>query len=290
MKPKIKHSLHRTSAFTLIELLIALALIGIILTAVVYVNIGTVRSSAVLQARNEALAESQVAQNYMISKLKQAAYIFPAGSNIQMSATGNTSVKPGGGLNWVVGTDPIVAFVLPPKTVVAGACAGASTTTASDFCYAFYAYYAMNRGDFVAATTGANDPGTDNLNDLTSWVMVEYRGYYSQSATNFASGFSLTNPLTGYSTAAVDIPTGNQGRLLLDYVTPRTQSTDPLLFAVNASPPQSPGTTSVSMNLGLQRNVIGQVLQIPGVSTDTSTGRYIQTVYPRNVSPTPLRN
>ena len=274
---------HRIQAFTLIELLIALALLGTILAAVVYVNIGTVRASASLQARNELLADTQVAQNYMVSKLKQASYIFPVGANVQMTAAGGTSTKPTGGTNWVVGTDPIIAFIMPPTTVTPGGCTPATATTVANPCYAFYAYYAMKRSAYVAASSGTDDPGDDGLNDPTSWVLIEYRGYYSNIASYGGNS---------YSTAAIDIPTGNRGRLLLDYV--QAVSIAPLPFVVANAPSlaisQAPGITNVTLNLAVQRNVAGQIIQLPGINTNTPAGRYIQTVYPRNVGQPQLNN
>ena len=283
----------QVQAFTLIELLIALLLVGIILAAVVYVNIETVRASALLQARNQLLPELQVAQNYMAGKLKQAAYIFPNGSNIQMSVSGATTAKPPGGstgstYNWKVGTDPIIAFVLPPKTVTSGNCATATTMTASNFCYAFYAFYAMKRDAFVAATSFADDPGTNGANDANSWVLVEYRAYYSSSAVNFAAGFSSTSPLTGYSTSTNNIPTGNAGQLLMDFLPSNYNSGVTKLFTTSAaSITQAPGSTTVTTNLAALQNVASQVVRLPGnLATDFNT----LVVYPSNVGKPQLDN
>ena len=293
MKFQVLPSRRHVQAFTLIELLIALVLVGIILAAVVYVNMETVRASASLQARNQLLPELQVTQNYMASKLRQAAYIFPNGSNIQMSVSGATTAKPPGGstgsaYNWKVGIDPIIAFVLPPKTVTSGNCATATATTASNFCYAFYAFYAMKRDAFVAATSFADDPGTDAANDASSWVLVEYRAYYSPSATNFASGFSPASSLNGYSTSTTNIPTGNTGQLLMDFLPSQYNTGMIKLFTTNvASVTQAPGTATVTVNLAAFQNVSSQVVRLPGnLTTDFNT----LVVYPSNVGKTPLPN
>ncbi len=285
MKSQSPPPRRRVQAFTLIELLIALALVGIILAAVVYVNIETVRASASLQARNQMLPELQVAQNYMAGKLKQAAYIFPNGSNIQMSVSGATTAKPPGGstgsvYNWVVGTDPIIAFVLPPKTVVSGGCANAfSTKTAavnnmSTFCYAFYAFYAMKRDAFVAATSFADDPGTNAANDASSWVLVEYRAYYNTD---------------GFLPSTTSIPTGNTGQLLMDFL-PAQYTGTTKLFATNAAlaaANQLIGSTTVTINLAALQNVASQVVRLPG---NLATNFNTLVVYPSNVGKTQLLN
>jgi prepilin-type N-terminal cleavage/methylation domain-containing protein len=274
------------AGFTLIELLISLAILGLLLAAVVSISIGTTRSASALQARNELQSELQITRNYMASKLSQAAYVFPNGSNVQMSALGNTSVSPSGSQNWRVGTDPIVAFIIPPTVVQPGRCASSIASTAANFCYAFYAFYAMKRSDYLAAVVGANDPGVNAANDATAWVLVEYCAYYSPSATNFASAFSPTNPLTGFSAAATDIPTGNAGRLLMDYLDPGTGLAT--LF-VNTAPPsgglaaQTPGSTTVTMRLAALQNVVGRLTRLPSSNPATFDSL---TVYPRNAGKT----
>ena len=282
MKTKRVHQ----NGFTLVELLISLGILGLLLAAVVSVNIGTSRSAAGLQARNDLQPELQLTQNYMASKLAQASYIFQPGANIQMTSTGDTTKNyangPTGNYNWVVGTDPIIAFIVPPKTVTAGGCvAGAAATpsTASTYCYAFYAFYTMNRANYLAAVTGADDPGTNVANDATAAVLMEYRGYYSSIASYGGSS---------YSTSAIDIPTGNRGRLLMDFVAP-SSATFPL-FSTNAPAnpaSQAPGVTTVTMNLAALQSVAQQIIRVPaGTTTTYST----LTVYPRNVGKTQLSN
>jgi prepilin-type N-terminal cleavage/methylation domain-containing protein len=266
------------SAFTLIELLIALALVGIVLSAVVYVYIGTTRSAASLQARNDLMPEMQITQNYMAGKLREAAYIFQNGANIQMSAAGGTSKSPAGSANFKVGTDPVLAFILPPKTVLAGGCTGATASTASDYCYTFYAFYAMKRSDYLSGASGADDPGDSPGNDATSWVLVEYRANYIGTL--------------GFSVATINIPTGNRGRLLMDYLPPYSATSAKQLFNVPTSIPaatagQTAGVVAVTLNLAAQQKVADQTIRLPSSDiTDYSS----VTVYPRNVGKPPLNN
>lgn len=264
--------------FTLVELLISLALLGILLTAVVTINIGTSRSAAALQARNDMLPELQITQNYMAGKLREAAYVFPVGSNIQLTATGTTTRNAAtGNYNWQVGTHPIIAFILPPRVVVPGGCATATASTIADYCYAFYAFYALNRGDYVAAVTGADDPGDNSANDATAMVLMEYRGYYSSASLN-------TN--VGYLPNTTAIPTGNRGRMLMDYLSPYPSTSALPLFS-QATTSQQAGVTTVTLNLAALQSVAGQSVRIP--SSDGSTFNSL-TVYPRNVGKPSVSN
>ncbi|MGY2892861.1 PulJ/GspJ family protein [Deinococcus sp. UYEF24] len=279
----------RTSGFTLVELLIALLIVSLILSAVVSVYVGTTRSAASLQTRNDLQPELQVTQNYMASKLRQASYVFPIGANVQMSATGVTSQNPAGGQNWRVGTDAIVAFILPPRSVSPSPTVTCANTTSPDlYCYAFYAFYAIKRSDYVgtatvAGVTGADNPGKNPANDSTAWVLMEYRGYYSNPATSYAG--------TGFSQFVTEIPTGNRGRMLMDYLVPYSPSPATPLFSTNVTqtPPgnQVAGVATVTMNLAALQTVAGQAVRVPaGTTTTYST----LTVYPRNVGKPLLAN
>ncbi|WP_425145753.1 prepilin-type N-terminal cleavage/methylation domain-containing protein [Deinococcus sp.] len=297
----------RTHGFTLIELLVALALLTLLLTAALTINVNTSKAAAQLQSRNDLLPELQIAQNYMAGKLKEAAYIFHFGDNVQLTVAGNTTKNPRtGNSNWLVGTDPIVAFVLPPQQVTAGGCWAASSLPAgsarndavSNACYAFYAYYGMKRFDYLAAVTGADDPGkspdqSDDADPSTgtgagSWVLVEYRAYYSSSDTNFATNFSPASSLTGYDTFPLDIPTGGSGRLLMDYLPNYSApGATTSLFTVPNTNVQTAGVTSVTVNLASQQRAGGKTIRVPsGLTTDFAT----LTIYPRNVGKTALNN
>ena len=300
MKFDIVPSRRRAEGFTLIELLIALLLVGIILAAVVYVNIETVRASASLQARNQLLPELQVAQNYMAGKLSQAAYVFQDGANISMAASGATTYNaPQASYNWRIGIDPIVAFILPPKMVgksVAGVptpllCASArDASEASELCYAFYAFYAINRSALVNPTTGvkgADNPGVNTANDASSLVLMEYRGYYSRFST------PAFYPTQGYRASTSDIPTGNAGQLLMDYL-PAYPSTTKLFQstgATNNATTEVPGTTRLTIKLAAQQIVAGQTVRLPNSLPTTDPAAFNSlTVYPQNVGKTPLLN
>ncbi|GGR25049.1 prepilin-type N-terminal cleavage/methylation domain-containing protein [Deinococcus ruber] len=256
--------------FTLLELLVAMALLGVVLASIFALNMSTSRAATSLQARSQLIQESQSVQNYMAGKLGQAAYVFPVGSTLLMG-NGYSTKRPSGGNSWIVGTDPIVAFVLPPRRPVAGAC---NSAAGPDTCYAFYAFYAMKRSDLIANAAGVLNPGPDAANDSTAWVLMEYRANYTPS------GFTPT------------VIASETGRLLMDYLRPTSQSGADTNFlfrqADGVSPTtglETPGSTTVTVNLAAQRRVTGQIVSVPTGTLPTTL-----TVYPRNVGKPPVAN
>jgi prepilin-type N-terminal cleavage/methylation domain-containing protein len=263
--PRFNRSSARTqSGFTLVELLIAMALVGIVLAAVVTVNIDTSKSLAVLQTRNDLLPETQIAQNYLVSKLREAAYLFPKTASLNLGTDYSTRNPRTGDGTWSLNTDAAVAFIVPPrKSDVAILC----TAATPDYCYTFYAYYPVKRSVVTAAATLNDNPGPDPVNDLSDWVLMEYRAAYTQS------GFPTNNTF----------PSGGKGKILMDYLLPTTQTGTDVLFS-QTSDTTTPGVAGVTLNLAGQRSMAGKVVRLP------VTGRYTLTVYPRNLGKTPIAN
>jgi len=278
-----------TAGLTLIELLIGLLLVGVVMAALATLNLGTSRATRSLQAQNEMLSEEQTTINYMAGKLREAAYVFPNGSSFQLASSGNTLKDPNGSYVWNIGTDPMVAFVIPPRTVEPGRCATESAKTSGDwaqYCYAFYAFYAIKRSDLTAdtgANSRTNNPGPDPSNDTDAWVLMEYRGYYTTTVLGY--------PGSGYSNTLTNIPGatsngGSSGRLLMDYL-PK-MDTPPALFVSPASGTQVAGQTTVVMNIAAQQLAGGAgnggMIRVP------NTGYTTLTVYPRNIGKPQLLN
>ena len=261
----------RDQGFTLIELLMSMALLGLVLACVFFVYLSTSRSSAALQSRNQLLEESQTAQNYITGKLGQAAYVFPSGTSFSLGS-GYSTQTPVGGHTWVIGKDPVVAFVLPPRKPVAGACKPGNV--GPDICYAFYAFFAMKRGDLTASAAGVFNPGVDAGNDSAAWVLMEYRASYT------AAGYTPT------------VQSGGQGRLLMDYLRPTSQTGADVNFLfrqIDGLDPESgqqmAGVTAVTLHLAAQRSVVGQAVSVPTGDVPATL-----TVYPRNVGKPPVAN
>lgn len=296
MTPDLSSS-RRTAGFTLVELLVALGLTGLIMGAVLTLNLRTNDAATTLQTRTELTGEVQVAQNYIASKLRNAVYVFPyysvasgLASTFTLATSGYSTLNPAarvgrtgtGNYTWryafgTVAADPFLAFVLPPEqgnAVTAGSCAASTTNAAKQAnCYAFYAYYAVPRSLLIAGgggalPTGANKLQSDGVNDTATWALMEYRAYYAT---------------TGYGTGAGSIPTGGTGLLVLDYVRPTTETTTGTtvdkLFVASTTP-----VTAVTLNLAATRQVGDETVNVPG------TGRYSLRVYPRNLSNAAFNN
>lgn len=240
---------------------------GVLLVAVFSVNISSTRASFDLQARNELVPEVQIAQNYMLSKLREATYIYPYGTVLNLGTSASVKNPSSGSGSWTVGTDPIVAVVLPPRTLAA-TCALTSTI---DNCYTFYAYFPVKRSDLVSATDlgSLGRPVADPLNDGSAWVLMEYRR-------------TLGTQIPTSSAVAFGAPaTDTKATVVLDYLqpVPLPQSGTNVLFSQsNDAMPQLPGITSITLNLASRRIFQGRTLNVPGAD------RYTVTVYPRNIN------
>ena len=276
--------LRREQGFTLIELLVSLALIGIILLAILNLNTSVFRSSASVQNRASLLQETQVMQNYVASRLRQAVYVYPNTTPIVLTTSGSsaTTQAPNGTYTFTIGTDPLIAFIQPPSRPGSGNCTQANQATPpvgitqENSCYAFFAYYAIKRDRLTGGTTGANNPGQEPLNDGVSWVLMEYRAYFPPNT--FPVGVTITPTLANTYTKSLS------GKLVLDYLSPAsataTLSDAQRIFRqVDGS---AAGPTSVTLNFGATRNVGGQVISVPLATPSAS--RFSFTVYPRNIN------
>ncbi|WP_288481466.1 prepilin-type N-terminal cleavage/methylation domain-containing protein [uncultured Deinococcus sp.] len=257
--------------FTLLELLVSMALIGIVMAALFNFFSQTSSVSAQSSSRAELQQEVLTAQQLIAGKLKEAWYIYPAGTVITLggSGTNNTRKNPVATSNpqsWTTGTDPILAMILPPMT--------------SGGAYRFYAYYPVLRSVWVGATGGtsaptSSNPGSDAVNDGSTWVLAEYRASLTLTST---TPFPSTPP---------PVPTTGDANLLTDYIAPsnaagNTYTMFSTLTPVSLSTPPAGSATSyvpgVTLSLATTRNTGGRVLRLPN-----ATDEYDLTVYPTNL-------
>lgn len=268
---------------TLVELLVGMALMGIILTALVSLFMQSSKASMQSSARADLQQETLNAQQLIAGKLKEAWYIYPQGQTITMTSTALTR-RPAGGNTWTVGTDPILAMLLPPRSST-NTCNPASTSTAAtgespNGCYRFLAYFPVKRSVWVAATLSESwrNPGPDAPNDET-WVLAEYRGLMP----------STFNPTTFPPATLPAAPTGNTSNLLTDYVAPTTLTTGftttgnvYTMFGYGTANGSVSSLTnpvnSVTINLGVTRQIAGKLLRLPN-----ATDEYTISVFPTNL-------
>lgn len=260
--------------FTLVELLVGMALMGIVMTVLISFFSQGSRASTQSGSRAELQHEALTAQQLISSKLKEAWYIYPPRASSsdfwQLTATSLTKNPVNSTNLWytsasVTPNQPLLAMILPPEV----------GTTA----YRFLAYYPVKRSEWVAGTadTSWRNPGPDNLNADT-WVLAEYRA--AMPSTFAPSSFPPATP--------PDMPTGSQANLLSDYVAP-TIVTPGLTTSANTytmftyTTRTWPGSStayvdSVTFNLATTRSSGGTTLRLPG-----QTGTYTVTVSPTNL-------
>lgn len=163
----------RSAGFTLLELLIASAMMLILLGVVAEGIQSSGRTALQVMTRSDLLEETRVTGQMIADEMSKAVYVYPPGAVLQLNKTVSPFVTNPlkGGNVWTVGIDPIVAYVEAPRDSAAACPAG---------CLTFVAYIALNRGQIYQATldsSGAeqtNNPGYDSLNN-DGWLIYEYK-------------------------------------------------------------------------------------------------------------------
>ncbi|WP_157451144.1 PilW family protein [Deinococcus puniceus] len=266
-----RHNRH-LQGVTLIELLVGMTLAVLVLATAFNLFTSSTKTASDLQNRNELQAELQIAQNYLAAQVREAVYVFPNNTTLNLG-TGYTTKRPVTG-SWRIGSAaaPVLAFIKPPEDVTVNCPAN------ENGCYKFYAYYPVLRSYWVGNATSYNNPGQDPQND-NRWVLAEYRANYS------------TPPLLSTLSSAYTPPAGGQGRLLLDYVQPTALALagTPTLFVQQDAPApanvQASGSVSVTLNFALSRQLRGSVMNLPGRGASTPAADTVRavTVFPRNL-------
>jgi len=255
--------------FTLIEILVALAVMSLLMLAFVRFFGGTLRASASLQVQNELLNEAQVAHRLIASRLKEAWYVWPPGSVIRLADSGWTTANTlDGGRDWTVGPT-FVAMILPPKKD------GVKCSLHRAGCFRFYAYYPMKRKYYVANASPVEALDPDSANDPRAWVVMEYRSTYRQGTTAVC-------PLKpdGRPDPTQTVYRGKRGRLLVDYVQPLSDPWDPGYNYPKLFGFQTIGgeVATVDVHLRLAREARGRVYRVPA-----QPGSLTLTVEPKNL-------
>ena len=190
--------------FTLLEIIVSLALLGtIMVTTFSFINTSSSASSS-SNSNNELVREGQIAQQVLAARVKEACYIFPNTTNIALGAGGWSKRNFfSGSMFWIIGADPFIALLLPPE---AGATASAP--------YRFFAYFAMSRNEYVSRATGGNNPGADALNDANTWVLLQFQAEVVPTVANSTcAAISTQSSFNTLIASSID-----DADLLLDYV------------------------------------------------------------------------
>ncbi len=259
--------MRKSRGLTLLEVLIAMAILGILLLAFTQLFTGSLRASSEVNARNELLYEGQIAQQLIAARLQQAAYIYPNGTTLQLTNSGTTTkntVRSGAGQNWIMGTDPFIAMLLPPEQS-----GGVCQTGNLEFCFSFFAYYPMRRGTFVSSSiSSANKPDPNPTNE-DMWLLMEYRANVVDGVDRSSS--SLLSPPTSLTSFNAFIKSKSSGRILVDYVQPSNDAPAYTMFNVNEA------EKWIDFELRLLQNRSGKALVVPGTGSSLDVR-----VYPRN--------
>jgi prepilin-type N-terminal cleavage/methylation domain-containing protein len=264
------------SGFTLLEILVALGILGVLSVIFLQVFSNTLSTTTNINSRNTLINEGQLAMRVISSRLQEACYVYPQGSSITMTSSGWTTQKTvgGSGYTWVVGTDPIVAMLLPPE-------AGSNQ-------YRFFAYFAMTRTAYQNNASANEQLEVDNLN-TNALVLMEYRANIDSSlslttnqtcqvlASNLADGTNTSDPSVTPTNLPLQPLTGSRrGIVLVDYIQPGTPVFTVPTTTGGASAP------SVSISLSFRKQVQGRTLLVNGAS---ASGLSV-TVFPRNINAT----
>jgi len=251
---------NRDRGFTLLEILISMLMLGIISLAFIRMFSTTLDATSQITDRNQLLQEAQIAERIMAARIQLAWKVFPPGTSIKINDGDTTRNHLAGSNTWVVGTDPILAMVLPPREPENYQ---QCSTAKPDYCFRFFAYYAFRRSDYLSAVAAGSAEALfpDPKNDPT-WVIMEYR----RTLTNTNDPATITPP-NGEAIYA-----GTKGRLLLEYVQPESISPTYNLFTVYPD-------SSVGVQLRMLMNSSKRAYHAPATADAPLTIRAV----PRNL-------
>lgn len=269
------------AGFTLVELLIGMLLMSIILGVILNIFQSSASGTAKLNLTSDAQQEALNGLQIISSRLKEAWYIYTPGTTVTLPTSDYIkNPMPSGGNAFVVGTDPVLAMVLPPM-ISSGVCTPASSPPVTDGCYRFYAYYGMKRADWVTAATGFRDPGADSPG-LTTWVVAEYRSFFAATPT-------IVNGGTPPAVPAATLP--DNVNLLVEDIVPATGGAAPdyKLFTAYTATVTTPDTYMQPTWPLTYVNRVQQDLRVTQKSGNlvtvlpSSTTTYQLNIYPENI-------
>jgi prepilin-type N-terminal cleavage/methylation domain-containing protein len=213
------------SGFTLLEMMISMAILGVILTVIFNFFSSSLKATSVVSVQTEMRSVAS-----MISEdIQRAIYVFPpcgeykrdgtgkltitgditctakssasntlnvSWSKFSLASTGETIKNPvSDNYDWFTGASksftkdylgaPILAMITSPRDPNI-AC---SDSVGSNGCYTFIAYYPVKRSKMVTSVTGGQL--TEDTQNSTKWILMQYR-------RNLDKNLEKTTTSTGY--------------------------------------------------------------------------------------------
>ncbi len=242
----------RQTGLTLLELLIAVAILGVLMLAFTQLFGGSLRASSDIGARNELLSEGQIAQQLIVSRIKSASHVYPPGTSFTMTNTVRTRNTVRGTQRWTVGTDPVLAMIVPPEgsSHPGITTCNNSTQANKDMCFMFYAYFPVRRGVFIEEVNPKYAPNPDPANDDV-WLLMEYRQHIYDKVNR--RGNRLASPPDA-DAALADLG-GSTAQILADYVQPVADA-ESRLFEIRPD-----GAVEITLRMGREQR--GKRLELP---------------------------
>ena len=273
----------RGAGFTLVELLVSLAILGILMAGFTYLFGNTLTVTRQVDVRNDILGDAQIAQNLMVSRLQEAWYVYPSATSLSLPSTGvgwQTANPVGGSNTFTVGSN-LVAVIDPPQNVAANCTASPLFT---DGCYHFYAYYPVLRSAYVTGTAGsfANRLLADTQNP-NAWVLMQYDAFVTDGVIppDLSGCVSTDDPppiTTGqilqcnasFFTSLTGSLFSARANLLADYLTPNV-SPFTLTDLTTGNLPPAPDVQQVTVNPTFTRLYRGTTYAVGGSGSTLST-------------------
>lgn len=184
------------------ELLIAIALAGMMLSIMFQFFIGASKSSQKIANNTILISEAQLTQQFLGSRLIEAAYIFPTDYTFKLGNTPLTKNHVENSFSFKIGRDSAIAGLVAPG--------------ANEDDHMFFAYYTMPRSSYIAATQSGITLDPNPVNDDSTWVLLEYRKYFML-------------PAAGVADILPEDILGGQTYLLADYIEPAQNNPTPTL-------------------------------------------------------------
>ncbi len=202
-KPSGTKNNSRVNGFSLVELLIALSIAGVLLAVMFQFLISTSKGAEKIGSHSQIVTELQLAQQIISSRILEAAYLYPVGTTLKMGSGDLKKNYVTDSNRWEIGTDAIVAGFVPPAI--------------GETEHLFFVYYILPRDIFIEKTLNDVTLDPDPKNDTKTWVLVEYRKYVEVPSSGF-----LDVP-------ASDLKHGGKPQIVADFIQPVVNTDTPEL-------------------------------------------------------------